>query len=123
MAEVAGFLGDSGLDSQILNALTSLRSRFRDAKIPQALAQPLENILKAEVSPLLAYQAVRLLGGLLESDEVFDFMCGCLENLDKAIRIAAVQAFREASSGRTEEILRQRMARETDDEVLQAMKR
>jgi HEAT repeat protein len=123
MAEVAGFIGNDGLDSQILNALTSLRSRFRDARVPQSIAQPLEDILKAEVSPLLAYQAVRLLGGLLENDDVFHFMCGCLENLDKAVRIAAVQALREAGSGRTEEILRQRLTSETDDEVLQAMKR
>ena len=123
MAEVASFIRDGDLDSHILNALTSLRSRYRDAKIPQSLAQPLENILKAGVSPLFAYQAVRLLGGLLENDEVFDFMCGCLENLDKAIRIAAVLALREAQSARTEEIMRQRLAHETDDEVLQAMKR
>ena len=123
MAEVARFMGHGGLDAEVLNALTSLRSRFRDARVPQALVKPLKDILKANVSPLLSYEAVRLLGDLLESDEVFDFLRGCLENLDKAVRIAAVQALRGAGSGRTENVLRRHLAHETDDEVLHAMKR
>ena len=60
------------------------------------------------------------MAGLLHIEEVFDFVNRCLEHPEKSVRIASVQAMREAGPDRTEDILRERLARETKD-VLQAL--
>lgn len=121
--EIAGLMARAGLESYVLNALSSLRSRFRDLALPVSLAQPLQNIASGAASSLMAYQSVRLMAALLHIEEVFVFVTGCLEHGEKAVRIAAVQTLREANSSRAEEFLRERLPRESDEEVLQALTR
>jgi HEAT repeat protein len=121
--EIARLIGREGLEGPVLNALAALRSRFREMELPLSLAGPLEKIASDRACPHLAYQAVRALAGLLQIEEVFAFVKGCLEDSEKVIRIAAVQAMREGASSRGEGILQDRLARETDEEVLQALRR
>jgi hypothetical protein len=68
----------------------------------------------------LSYYAVRLLSALVNDDRVFAFLAGCVGSTDKAIRIGAIQALRESGGDRAESILRERLANESDNEVLQA---
>jgi HEAT repeat protein len=119
--DVAGLMGVSGLEEHVLNALTALRARFRGLNLPATLAPPLQEIAAAGANPLLAYQAVRLMVCLVHRQEVLNFLEGCLENPEKAVRIGAVQALRESGSKGVEEVLRERLVRETDEEVLQAL--
>ncbi len=121
VVEVADMIGGEGLEASVLNALTALRNRYSDLKLPDGLSQPLRDVVsRKKTSPLLAYQAVRLLGGLLDDAAVFDFVERCLDDPEKSIRIGAGQSMREAGSAGADASLRQRMATETDDEVLQA---
>jgi hypothetical protein len=63
------------------------------------------------------------MGGLLYVDEVFEFVGRCLDNPDKAVRLAAVETLHEAATAEAEAILRDRLTREADEEVLQALSR
>lgn len=121
MEDVASLIDGQGLEEYVLNALTALRTRFRDLKLPEGLAVPLQKIASRAENPLLAYEAVRLMVCLLHLEEISEFLNRCLEHPEKAVRIAAVQALRESGSKGTEDILRERLARETDEEVLQAL--
>jgi HEAT repeat protein len=120
VVEVAETIGGDGLEASALNALTALRNRYSDLKLPDGLSQRLRDIVSRKTSPLLAYQAVRLLGNLLHDAAVFDFVERCLEDPEKSIRIGAGQSMREAGSEGADASLRRRMGSETDDEVLQA---
>jgi hypothetical protein len=68
----------------------------------------------------LAYQAVRLLSGLINDGDVFEFLKCCLDHPDKVIRIGAIQAIGQAGGERGEALLSRRLAQETDEEILQA---
>ncbi len=120
VSEVAEMIGRDGLEASVLNALTALRNRYRGLQLPEGLSQPLRDVVSRNNSPLLAYQAIRLLGGLLQEPAVFDFVEGCLDSPEKSIRIGAGQSMREARSEVADAALRRRMASEADEEVLQA---
>lgn len=122
MDEVACLSGEEELEEHTLNALTSLRSRH-NMNLPLRLIRPLQDVVNRAQSPLPAYQAVRLLGSRLDLEEVFGFVNGCLRNPEPAVRIAAVQAMREAGTSRAEDVLRNHFLQETDEEVLQAVGR
>jgi HEAT repeat protein len=123
IGEVACLIGIDGLEKHALNALTSLRSRYRGLELPPNMAEPLEKIAFSGGSILLAYEAIRSMAGLLHLQPVFDFVYRSLEHPEKAVRIAAIQAMREAGLSGAENILRERLSRETDEEVLQALTR
>lgn len=116
--DVACLIGVEGLEEHVLNALTALRTRFREVNLPVSLAQPLQKIASGAANPLLAYQAVRLMVCLVHLEEIMDFLKHALEHSEKAVRIAAVQALRESGSSEIEGLLRERLSRETDEEVL-----
>jgi len=118
--EVAEMIGREELEGTVLNAVTALRNRYPNLKVPSELAQPLRNIVSRQNSPLLAYQAVRLLGGLLRESGIFDFVERCLEHSEKSVRIGAGQSLREAGTEEAEASLRRRFGSEMDEEVLQA---
>ena len=118
--EVAFFAGIEPLDSAVLNALTSLRNRCPDILLPDSLAQPLQEIALRN-PPSLAYQAVRLLSGLVRDRQVWDFLLHCLDCQDKVIRIGAIQAMREGGGEPAEVVMRERLAHENDKEVLQVL--
>ncbi len=120
VVEIAQMVGQDGLEASVLNSLTALRNRYSKLILPGSLSQPLRDVVSRKTSPLLAYQAVRLLGGLLNQPAVFDFVERCLDNPEKSIRIGAGQSMREAGSELADASLRRRMGSETDDEVLQA---
>jgi HEAT repeat protein len=119
LPEVVSFAGLQPLDSAVLNALTSLRNRCPEISLPSGLAQPLMDMARRNQGPL-AYQAVRLLSGLIHDRDVFEFLTSSLDHCDKVIRIGAIQAMREAGGERGQAILSGRLAQETDEEVLQA---
>ena len=120
VAEVAEMIGRDGLEASVLNAFTALRNRYGNLKLPDGLSRPLRDVVSRKNSPLLAYQAVRLLGGLLHEPAVFDFVERCLEDPEKSIRIGAGQSLREAGSEEADAALRRRLGSETDEDVLQA---
>ncbi len=117
LPEIVSFAGLETLDSAVLNALTALRNRHPEMRLPSSLAQPLRNMASRNQAPL-AYQAVRLLSGLID-DDVFEFLARCLDHSDKVIRIGAIQSIRQAGGEKGEALLSSRLARETDEEVLQ----
>lgn len=120
VAEIAQMADQDGLEASVLNSLTALRNRYSGLKLPESLSQPLRDVVTRKTSPLLAYQAIRLLGRLLNEPEVFDFVGRCLEDPEKSIRIGAGQSMREAGSEPAAALLQRRMGSETDEEVLQA---
>jgi HEAT repeat protein len=120
VSEVAETIGRDGLEEAALNALTALRNRYGSLKLPQALAQPLQDVVSRKASPLLAYHAIRLLGRLLDEPAVFGFVERCLEDPEKSVRIGAVQSLREAGSKKADAALCQGLRNESDAEVLQA---
>ncbi|HTR39054.1 MAG TPA: HEAT repeat domain-containing protein [Bryobacteraceae bacterium] len=119
LAEIASLAGIQSLDGAVLNAMTSLRNRYPEISLPSGLAQPLMDMARRNPGPL-AYQAVRLLSGLIDNRDVFEFLAHCLDHSDKVIRIGAIQAMRQAGGERSEALLSRRLDRETDEEVLQA---
>ncbi len=121
LRELVSMMGDDELDAPLLNALTSLRNRHPDLRLPAEVALPLQDLVGKQHSPPLAYQAVRLLGALLEEDGVLSFLDRCLDHPQKAVRIGAVQAMLEAGDEKNEAVVRRRLADETDEEVLQAL--
>jgi HEAT repeat protein len=123
VGEVAAMISGDGLEEPALDALTLLRGRYRGLQLPVSLAEPLRHIVCRREPLPLAYQSVRLMGGLLYVDEVFEFVGRCLDNPDKAVRLAAVETLHEAATAEAEAILRDRLTREADEEVLQALSR
>jgi HEAT repeat protein len=119
LGDIASFAGVHSLDVAVLNALTSLRNRHPEVVVPLSLAQPLRDMI-SRTQPSHAYQAVRLLSGLAGDADVLEFLARCLDDPEKVIRIGAIQAMREAGGESTESLLCQRLARENDEEVLQA---
>jgi HEAT repeat protein len=119
VGEVAEMIGRDELEGAVLNALTALRNRYPNLKLPGDLAQPLRNVVSRHDS-LLAYQAVRLLGGLMREPGIFEFVEGCMEDSEKSVRIGAGQSMREAGNEEAGAALRRRLSGETDQEVLQA---
>jgi len=113
-------IGRDGLEAAVLNALTALRNRYSDLKLPDGLSQPLRDAVSRKTSPLLAYQAVRLLAGFLHEPAVFDFVERCLEDPEQSVRIGAGQSMWVAGSEGANASLRKRMGSETDEEVIQA---
>jgi HEAT repeat protein len=117
--EIGMFAGAPSLDAAVLNSLTVLRNRRVAVTLPLSLAQRLEEMASRN-QPALAYEAVRLLSGLAQHEEVFEYLVGCLGHPEKVVRIGAIQALCEAGGERAETVLRARLAGETDEEVLQA---
>jgi HEAT repeat protein len=120
MLELAQAIIHDGLEVSVLNALTALRNRYSKLELPNCLSQPLRDIVSRKTSPLLAYQAVRLLGMLLSEPAVFEFVGRCLEHPEKSIRIGAGQCLWEAGSEAALALIQRRVDSETDDEVLQS---
>lgn len=123
VGEVASLIGRQGLEGHVLNALTALHTRIGHLVLPETLSEPLQKLAQTAASPLDSYRAVRLLGALLYREEVFEFVQGCLGHSEKAIRVAAVQALRESGTERAQTSLSDRLGSETDDEVLQVLRR
>ncbi len=119
VSEIARYAGAPSLDAAVLNALTSLRNRHPVVPLPLSLALPLQE-MASRTPPLLAYQALRLMGGLAHDGQVFEYLAGSLRHPEKVVRIGAIQALCEAGGEKSETVLRTGLAGETDEEVLQA---
>lgn len=117
--EIASFAASATLDGAVLNALTSLRNRHPDVKLPATLAVAFQDMAARNPSQL-AYQALRLLSGLAGDSDVFNFLLSRLDDPDKVIRIGAIQAMREAGGEAVEAALDGRLSGETDPDILQA---
>jgi HEAT repeat protein len=117
--EIAAFAGDPMLDSAILNALAALRNRHPDLPIPLSLAGPLRAMVERNPAPL-AFQAVRLLSIFVREENVFAFLAESLNHPEKAVRIGAIQAMRQAGGERAAKAVLERLAQESDEEVRQA---
>ena len=120
VAEIVARIANPGLAAHAVNALTSMLNRYPGLPLPRTLIAPLRSIVERNESPLLAYQALRLLGPFLADDGAFQFTEQCLRHPDKAVRIGAVQALREAGGERAGQAIASVLANETDEEILQA---
>ena len=120
VGEIAAMIVREGLEAPVVNALTALRNRHRGMALPECLLEPLRTIATRNGSPLHSYQAIRLLSVFLGDADVFRFMTGFLKHPEKALRIGAVQALREAGGERADAVLSESLADEEDSEILQA---
>jgi HEAT repeat protein len=116
--EVADAAAVGWLDGPVLTALSSLTNRFPDLQMPPVWSVLLQGIASRNPAAL-AYQAVRLLTPLAGDDEVFAFLVRKLDDGDKVVRIAAIQVLQESGDARAAAVLRERMASESDAEILQ----
>lgn len=122
LEEIAEIAAADGLLPAVVNALASLRNRHPGLLLPGSLAGPLRRaVSRGELA--VAYQAVRLLGALIGEEAVLEFLAECLGSAEKVIRIGAIQAMSESGEPRAQDLLRERLACETDEELLQAASR
>jgi HEAT repeat protein len=122
LEEIAELATDDSLLPAVVNALASMRNRHPDLFLPGSLAAPLRRAV-SHGGVAVAYQAVRLMGALIGEEAVLAFVAECLGSSEKVIRIGAIQAMRESRAPIAQDLLRERLARETDEEVLQAASR
>src|SRR5271165_997933 len=129
-AEVAGLLAVRGphLRPAILGALMAIHQRHPSAT-DEHLQPGLQALLQSMTEDgdlLCRYQAVRALGILLSSGEVYPFLAACLSNPERLVRLGAVESLRDAGlrgAGQPgwQELLAGCAKTETDHEVLQAL--
>ncbi len=121
-AEVAGLLALRGphLRPAILAALVAIHRRYPENSDAKELLPVLQGMID-DGDPLCRYQAVRALGILLSSDDVYAFLVSCLANPERMVRLGAVESLRGAAQPGLQELLAGCAKTETDEEVLQAL--
>lgn len=120
LPEFVAFISRPELEAAVLNGLTSLKHRYKDLELPATLMDGLRKIITENRAPLLCYQALRLMGGLLGSGEDLAFVASCLRHPEKAVRIGAVQALRDCGTPQAREVAQKYLSAETDNEIRQA---
>jgi HEAT repeat protein len=123
-AEVASLLSVRGphLRPAILGALTLMQPRCQLSDAHEDLLQAVRAIVEDGDPPLCRYQAVRLLGFWAIHDDVYAFMVSCLSNPERLVRLGAAESLRMTGKPGFELTLAARALKETDDEVLEALR-
>lgn len=121
--EMTGLLAVRGhhLRPAILGALVAIRQRKPTEIHGEQLLPPLQAVVDNGDPPLCRYQAVRVLGFLACHDEVHSFLVSCLSSPERLVRLGAVESLRESPRPGLQDILVACAAKETDEEVLQAL--
>ena len=123
-AEVAGLLAVRGphLRPAILNALIAIHPRCRSLDASESLLSELRRIIESGDPPKCRYQAVRALGIWSTRNDVFQLLVSCLTSTERLVRLAAAEAIRMCERPETERVLAARIRKETDGEVLEALR-
>jgi HEAT repeat protein len=123
-AEVANLLLERGrhLRPAILDALTALHPRCQMPDASKALLPAVKAVVEDGDPPLCRYQAVRLLGFWTIDDDVYQFMISCLSNPERLVRLGAAESLRVSGRPGYEFTFAACALKETDDEVLEALK-
>jgi HEAT repeat protein len=123
-AEVANLLLVRGphLRPAILNALTAMHPRCSSLDAGESLLPAVRTVIEDGDPPLCRYQAVRLLGFWSIQDDVYGFMVSCLSNPEPLVRLGAAESLRMTGRPGFELALAERALKETDDEVLEALR-
>ncbi len=123
-AEVAALIPVRGpqLHPAILAALIAIHQRYPGTSHDEDVLPVLRIVIDHLDAPLCCYQAVRALGFVSSRDDVSAFLIECLTNPERLVRLGAVECLRETHRPELEEVLAERALRETDDDILQALK-
>jgi hypothetical protein len=124
-AEVAGLLEVRGshLRPAILGALVAIHERHPAESHSEDLLPALRAVVEDGGPPLCRYQAVRALGFVSSRDDVYAYLVSCLSSPERLVRLGAVESLRDAPRLGLQDLLASRAAKETDEEVLQALGR
>ncbi len=123
-AEVAGLLAVRGpqLRPAILAALIAIHQRYPGTAHDEDVLPVLRSVIDHLEAPLCCYQAVRALGFVSARDDVSAFLIECLTNPERLVRLGAIESLRETDRPELEEVLAERARRETDEDILQALR-
>ena len=119
--EIVRLIGAGPDDEAVINALGALRSRHTGIQWPAELAPCLERMVKEARSPLIAYNALRLMAALLYCPQAFEFVRRNLESTERSICAAALQTLRECGSAEAVEAVNQHLARANAEEAFEAL--
>jgi HEAT repeat protein len=122
-AEVASqlYVRGSNLRPAILGALMDIHQRCPTLEASEILLSELESLVDSGDPPLCRYQAVRLLGLLSASNDVYAHLVSWLSSTERLVRLAAAEAIRISERPGLEQVLAARVPKETDAEVLEAL--
>jgi HEAT repeat protein len=122
-AEVAGLLAVRGphLRPAILGALAAIHQRHPAEIDGEDLLPALRTVVDDGDPPLCRYQAVRALSFLSSRDDVYRFLVSCLSSPERLVRLGAIESLRGAPQPGLQDALSACAAKETDEEVLQAL--
>jgi HEAT repeat protein len=98
-----------------ISALGALRSRHAAIEWPAEIAPCLERMVTAARSPLIAYNALRLMSALPHSQPVFEFIRRKLDSPEGAVRAGALQTLRESSAPEAVSAVKQYLAAARDE--------
>jgi len=123
-AEVATLLLVRGrhLRPAILDALTALHPRCQLPDTGQALLPAVRAVVEDGDPPLCRYQAIRLLGFWAIDDDIYQFLIFCLSNPERLVRLGAAESLRISGRHGLDLTLAALALKETDVEVLEALK-
>jgi len=123
--DVAALLAVRGphLRPAILGALIALHQRHPMDAHRVDLLPALQAVVDDGDPPLCRYQAVRALGFLSTRDDIFSFLVSCLSSPERLVRLGAIESLRVMERPEVEDMLASRALDETDEEVLQALRR
>ena len=123
--EVAALLTVRGphLRPAILGALIAIHQRYPAKSHGEDLLPTLRAMADDGDPPLCRYQAVRALGFLSSRDDIFSFLVSCLASPERLVRLGAIESLRVTERAEVDGILASRALEESDEEVLQALKR
>jgi HEAT repeat protein len=105
----------------ILGALIAIHDRHPAPVHAEGLLPALRVVVDDGDTPLCRYQAVRALGFLSASDDVYSLLVCCLSDPERLVRLGAIESLRAMGLPEFERVIAARALEETDDEVRQAL--
>jgi HEAT repeat protein len=123
--EVASLLPVRGshLRPAILNALTAIGPRCPSLEAGEDLLAVLRAVVQDGDPALCRYQAVKVLGNWAAREEVYAFLVSCVSSTERLVRLGAVESLQMIERAGWGSLLAARATEETDEEVLQALRR
>jgi|ERR1035437_454445 HEAT repeat protein len=124
-AEVASLLPirSPHLRPAMLSALIAIHPRCPSLEPGELLLPSLQAVVEDGDAPLCRYKAVQVLGFWATRDDVYSFLVSCLGSTERLVRIAAAESLRMTERPGWGAVLAARALEESDEEVLQALKR
>jgi HEAT repeat protein len=106
----------------ILKTLVAIHPRCPSLDLNESLMSELRMIIESGDPPKCRYQAVRVLGIWCTRDDVFALLVSCLSSAERLVRLASAEAIGMCERPETQRLLAARIQKETDGEVLEALR-